>query len=88
MQSAYRVVTGCYDRVLRIWNLEGKMIQKIECFMEPISSLCFVARTETIWVAAGTAFAYVIDLKTGDNVRLPSTPPYSLALLNLTILID
>ena len=65
-----RIVTGCYDRVMRIWSFEGKLVHQVECSMEPISSLCFVARTETIWVAAGTSYAYVIDVKTGDNVHI------------------
>ncbi|ELT89388.1 hypothetical protein CAPTEDRAFT_187404 [Capitella teleta] len=62
------VVTGSFDKVVKIWSTDGKMVHKLEGFQSTISGICYVPRNKTIWAAGGTSYAYLYDPKSGDNV--------------------
>ena len=58
---------------MKIWTADGKPIHKLDNFLSTISGICYVPRSKTVWVAAGTSYAVLYDPKSGDNV---SSLPY------------
>ena len=63
-----RCVTGSYDKTVKIWSADGKLVHKLDGFIGIVTSLCYIHRTRTLWIAGGMANAYLYDPKTGDNV--------------------
>ena len=53
---------------MKIWTADGKPIHKLDNFLSTISGICYVPRSKTVWVAAGTSYAVLYDPKSGDNV--------------------
>lgn len=66
----FRVVTGSFDKSVRIWSIDGKPIHRMNNFLAPVSSLCYCPRDKTIWVTAGLSSASLFEPKSGDNVSL------------------
>ena len=61
-------MTGSFDKTVKIWSPDGKLVHKLEGFLATISGICYVPRNKTIWAAGGTSYAYLYDPKSGDNV--------------------
>ena len=64
----FRILTGSFDKTVKIWTADGKPIHKLDNFLSTISGICYVPRSKTVWVAAGTSYAVLYDPKSGDNV--------------------
>ena len=66
---ACRILTGSFDKTVKIWTADGKPIHKLDNFISTVSGICYVPRSKTVWVAGGTSYASLFDPKSGDNVR-------------------
>ena len=67
----YRLLTGSFDRSVKIWSQDGKLRQRLETiFLHTITSLCYVPRVKTVWVASGASHVTLYDPKAGENVSL------------------
>ena len=64
----HRLVSGSFDKTVRIWSLDGKMVHKLDGFLSTVTGICYVPWNKTIWAAGGTSYAYLYDPKSGDNV--------------------
>jgi WD40 repeat protein len=64
-----RLMTGSFDKTVKIWSIDGKFTHKLDNFLATISGICYVPRNKTVWVAGGTSYASLFDPKSGDNVR-------------------
>ncbi|GAB1605215.1 uncharacterized protein LOC115220472, partial [Argonauta hians] len=62
------IVTGSFDKTVKIWSIDGQPVHKIDNFLAPISSICYCPRDRTIWVTAGLSSATLFEPKSGDNV--------------------
>ncbi|CAG5133976.1 unnamed protein product, partial [Candidula unifasciata] len=62
------LLTGSFDKTLKIWSLDGKLIHKLDVFLDTVSGISYIPRIRTVWAAAGTYYAYMFDPKSGDNV--------------------
>ncbi|RDD41749.1 F-box/WD repeat-containing protein pof1 [Trichoplax sp. H2] len=62
------IVTGSFDKIVKVWSQDGKVILKHDAFTEAINDLCYVQRSKTIWIAAGSPKANLFDPKTGEDV--------------------
>jgi len=62
------VVTGSFDKTLKIWTSDGKITQKLDGFISSVTSICYLPKNKTIWCVAGTSSAYIFDPKSGENV--------------------
>ncbi|XP_014787271.1 uncharacterized WD repeat-containing protein all2124 [Octopus bimaculoides] len=62
------IVTGSFDKTVKIWSIDGNQVHKIDNFLAPISSICYCPRDRTIWVTAGLPSACLFEPKSGDNV--------------------
>ena len=65
-----RLLTGSFDKSLKIWSIDGKLIHKLDTFLSTVSGICYVPRNKTIWAAGGTFYASMFDPKSGDNVSI------------------
>ncbi|KAL5004688.1 hypothetical protein ScPMuIL_018144 [Solemya velum] len=62
------ILTGSFDKTVKIWSLDGKPVHKLDNFFNTVSGICYVPRNKTVWVAGGTSYASLFDPKSGDNV--------------------
>jgi WD40 repeat protein len=62
------LITGSIDRVVKLWSLDGNLIQRFDGFSDTISSLCYVPPTQTLWVTANSSTPIVYDPRSGINV--------------------
>ncbi len=61
-------MTGSFDKTVKIWSTDGKLVHKLEGFQGNVTGVCYVPRNKTIWAAGGSPYAYLYDPKSGDNV--------------------
>ena len=64
----HRILTGSFDKSVKIWTADGKPVHKLDNFISTVSGICYVPRNKTVWVAGGTSYASLFDPKSGDNV--------------------
>ncbi|KAL4227310.1 hypothetical protein ACF0H5_012756 [Mactra antiquata] len=62
------ILTGSFDKSVKIWTADGKPVHKLDNFISTVSGICYVPRNKTVWVAGGTSYASLFDPKSGDNV--------------------
>ncbi|KAJ3305098.1 hypothetical protein HDV03_002025 [Kappamyces sp. JEL0829] len=62
------LITGSIDRVVKLWSLDGNLIQRFDGFSDTITSLCYVLPTQTLWITANSPFPIVFDPRSGINV--------------------
>ena len=63
-----RILTGSFDKTVKVWSMDGKLVRRIDNFYGTITSMCYVRRTNLVWVADGSYDACLIDVNSGDNV--------------------
>jgi len=68
--SDCRILTGSFDKSVKIWTADGKLVHKLDNFISTVSGICYVPRNKTVWVAGGTSYASLFDPKSGDNVGI------------------
>ena len=66
----HRIVTGSFDKSIRVWSPDGKLVHKLDGFVTTVTGICYVPRNKTIWAAGGTSYAYLYDPKSGENVSI------------------
>jgi len=66
----FRIITGAFDKTVKLWSTDGKLMHRLEGFLNTITGVCYVPRNKTIWVASGGSNAQLFDPKSGDNVSL------------------
>ncbi|KAJ3261749.1 hypothetical protein HK103_004700 [Boothiomyces macroporosus] len=63
-----RLITGSIDRVVKLWSLDGNLMQRVDGFNDTITSICYVIPTQTLWVTANSPAPVVYDPRSGINV--------------------
>ncbi|KAJ3326052.1 hypothetical protein HDV06_002437 [Boothiomyces sp. JEL0866] len=62
------LITGSIDRVVKLWSLDGNLMQRVDGFNDTITSICYVIPTQTLWVTANSPTPVVYDPRSGINV--------------------
>ncbi|XP_030834052.1 uncharacterized protein LOC752732 [Strongylocentrotus purpuratus] len=63
------LVTGSFDKVVKIWSQDGKLTHRLDGFLGTINDLCYVPKNKTLWISSGTSpVAALYDPKCGENV--------------------
>ncbi|XP_050413765.1 uncharacterized WD repeat-containing protein alr3466 [Patella vulgata] len=62
------ILTGSFDKSVKIWSVDGKFVHKLDNFISTVSGICYIPRNKIVWVAGGTSYASLFDPKSGDNV--------------------
>ncbi|KAI8810660.1 WD40-repeat-containing domain protein [Cladochytrium replicatum] len=62
------LITGSFDRIVKLWSLDGNLLQRFDGFSDTITSLCYVLPTQTLWITAMSSVPIVYDPRSGVNV--------------------
>ncbi|KAK3736028.1 hypothetical protein QZH41_002746 [Actinostola sp. cb2023] len=62
------ILTGGFDKVVKVWSQDGQAMHKFDGFCSAITAVCYVRPLKTIWIAGGSVQAAMYDPKSGDNV--------------------
>ena len=54
------LITGSIDRVVKLWSLDGNLMQRFEGFSGTICSICYVIPTQTLWISANSSSSPLI----------------------------
>ena len=65
----FRLATGSFDHMIKIWSTDGKAMCVIAC-TAGVTGICYVPETRILWAAAGTHTPVLYEPKSGDNVRM------------------
>eukprot|EP00057_Strongylocentrotus_purpuratus_P012638 XP_011667112.1 PREDICTED: uncharacterized protein LOC100891227 [Strongylocentrotus purpuratus] len=69
------LVTGSFDKVVKIWSQDGKLTHRLDGFLGTINDLCYVPKNKTLWISSGTSpVAALYDPKCGENVCISFSP--------------
>ncbi|KAI8611101.1 WD40-repeat-containing domain protein [Chytriomyces sp. MP71] len=62
------LITGSFDRIVKLWSLDGSLLQRFDGFSDTITSICYVLPTQTLWITANSHTPIVYDPRSGINV--------------------
>ncbi|KAJ3139429.1 hypothetical protein HK101_003641 [Irineochytrium annulatum] len=62
------LITGSFDRTVKLWSLDGNLLQRFDGFGDTITSVCYVLPTQTLWITASSTSPVVYDPRSGINV--------------------
>jgi len=62
------IITGSFDRTVKLWSLDGNLLQNFDGFSNTITSICYVPPTQTLWLTAHSPAPIIWDPKGGINV--------------------
>jgi WD40 repeat protein len=63
------IFTGSFDKSLKLWTGDGKLIHRFEGFLTGVTGLCYVPKNKTVCcVAGGTNQAFIYDPKSGEEI--------------------
>ncbi|KAI0216707.1 hypothetical protein LSAT2_031314 [Lamellibrachia satsuma] len=62
------VVTSSFDKTVRIWSMDGKLVHKLDGFSSAVTGICYMPRNKVVWAAGGTSYATLYDSRSGDNI--------------------
>ncbi|KAI9199249.1 WD40-repeat-containing domain protein [Polychytrium aggregatum] len=62
------LITGAFDKIVKLWSLDGNLLQKFDGFSDTINSVCYVIPTQTLWITASSSCPVVFDPRSGINV--------------------
>ncbi len=63
-----RVITGGYDRRVKVWSTDGRLLQNFEDFATSVTGLCYCEVTRHLWACCSCGRPYVYDLHSGSNI--------------------
>ncbi|XP_041369826.1 uncharacterized WD repeat-containing protein all2124-like [Gigantopelta aegis] len=67
-ENSMWILTGSFDKTVKIWSIDGKLVHRLDNFISSVSGVCYVPLNTTIWVAGGLTNAVLYDPKSGENV--------------------
>jgi WD40 repeat protein len=62
------LITGGFDRVVKLWSLDGSLIGRFDGFADTIVSFTYVLPTQTLWISANSPSPVIYDPRSGINV--------------------
>jgi hypothetical protein len=62
------LITGGFDRSVRIWACDGKRVSKIDGFSDTLTGLAYAQATRTLWMSANSAQPVVYDPRTLTDI--------------------
>ncbi|TPX59029.1 hypothetical protein SpCBS45565_g07846 [Spizellomyces sp. 'palustris'] len=62
------MIYGSFDRSVKLWSLDGNLLQKFDGLSDTVTSLCYVLPTQTLWITTNSNVPIVYDPRSGINV--------------------
>ncbi|KAF8569650.1 hypothetical protein P879_06096 [Paragonimus westermani] len=63
-ENQFLLISGSFDRSIKLWSEEGQLVHALRCFNQPITSIAYVPVTNTFWVAAVETAIKVFEIQT------------------------
>ncbi|KAI3386212.1 hypothetical protein SNEBB_010838 [Seison nebaliae] len=77
LQNTTFLITGGFDKCVKVWNSEGKYVFSVENFPNAVSSIIHISPPNVFWASCGGSLPHIIDVRTGellnDNMDVSST---------------
>ncbi|CAH8670307.1 unnamed protein product [Dicrocoelium dendriticum] len=67
-ENQFVLLSGGFDRFVKLWNEEGQLMSIVHRCSEPITSMTFVPMTNTFWVAFIHSAVRIFDIQTAADV--------------------
>ncbi|XP_041050343.1 uncharacterized protein LOC121281462 [Carcharodon carcharias] len=67
-ESTRWLMTGSFDKSVKVWSQDGQLIMKLPYFARFISSLCFVPCVNSVWICSGVLSPSIFDPSSGEIV--------------------
>ncbi|KAI9223453.1 quinon protein alcohol dehydrogenase-like superfamily [Blastocladiella britannica] len=62
------LMTGSFDRTVKLWSLDGNCLQKFDGFLDTITGICYVPPIQTLWITSNSLFPMFLDPRSGVNI--------------------
>eukprot|EP00002_Diphylleia_rotans_P033367 TRINITY_DN7090_c0_g1_i1.p1 TRINITY_DN7090_c0_g1~~TRINITY_DN7090_c0_g1_i1.p1 ORF type:complete len:812 (-),score=137.18 TRINITY_DN7090_c0_g1_i1:340-2775(-) len=62
------IISGSFDRTIRVWSLDCKLLHRFDNFEDSVTGLCYVPATRSLWASTNTRFLVALDLRTTTNI--------------------
>ena len=62
------VITGSFDRCVRIWAQDGKKVAEIDGFADTLTGLAYCPATKTLWMSSNSASPQVYDPRSATDI--------------------
>ena len=62
------IFTGSFDKSLKIWNRDCKLVHQLVGFVGAVSGVSYVPKTKSLWAVSGSSQVQIYEPKSGDNV--------------------
>ncbi|KAJ3091362.1 hypothetical protein HK102_000820 [Quaeritorhiza haematococci] len=62
------LITGSHDRTVKLWSLDGSLLQRYDGFGDTITAAIYIVPTKTLWITANTSAPIIYDPRSGINV--------------------
>lgn len=72
-EENWLVATGSYDRHIKLWSSDGRLVHMISGNVNTISSLSYIRATRQLWAASSAPVLTIIDPKTGEDISAWTT---------------
>ncbi|XP_063680479.1 uncharacterized WD repeat-containing protein alr3466-like isoform X1 [Bolinopsis microptera] len=66
--NTWQILSGSFDRSVKIWTQDIQLIHKIEGLSGTITSICYIPLTKVLWVLCGSQDVSMFDPKSGENI--------------------
>ena len=63
-----RIISAGYDRAVKVWSVDGRLLQNFDGFAAALTGCCYCEVTRTLWAAAGGPKPLVHDMHSGTNI--------------------
>ncbi|KAF5400056.1 hypothetical protein PHET_06661 [Paragonimus heterotremus] len=63
-ENQFLLISGSFDRSIKLWSEEGQLVHALRCFNQPITSIAYIPVTNTFWVAAVETAIKVFEIQT------------------------
>ena len=80
------VITGSFDRSVKVWSPEGKLLQTFGPFADTLTGLCYAPASCELWMSANSAAPIIYDPRTGTNVTAFKQPPSVRTVVHLSLI--
>jgi serine/threonine protein kinase/WD40 repeat protein len=72
-QHPDRIILGCYDGTVRVWQTDGTPLDRFELFQSPVVSFAFDREGKQLLSASDKGVAILIDLASGKRIQTVRT---------------
>ncbi|KAG5447944.1 hypothetical protein CSKR_200636, partial [Clonorchis sinensis] len=66
--AVFLLLSGGFDRIVKIWDEEGQHLHTICSFTQPVLDIAYIPATLTLWVASAKSDVHIFDVRSYEEV--------------------